>query len=369
MNCKICGNPLNDDAVFCPHCGKKLVKEAPREATKVSVKPARQQSPNAGYGAQQEYNGYAGTQQSYGGDYGAQQNYNGGYNTQQSYNGDYGTQQNYNDSYRTQQSYNGNYGTQQNYNNGYNTQQTYNGDYNTQQNYNGGYGAQPDPNVPEFGNKVKTAAPAKIVAAVLAVIVVVAGAFGLNNVIQNKHCSEPFDALESGFEDRDITAMLEAFPDEITELLTDNIDSEYISDAEDELDEAIEEGADEIGFGSDFEISHEIVNREKLTSDQLDRLNDIFDDADLDIEVKTGYNVDVRFIVTGDNGNESYVTANFSVGKIDGEWKIVDFNEIISDYSQYSPLDTAFSYITLGISKLKNGDFDDYDDIYDLFDF
>lgn len=229
---------------------------------------------------------------------------------------------------------------------------------------------------PDWRSKLSVISLPKAAAAVIAAIIVIAGASAIGHAVIIHNCGKPFKNLEEGFEDCDIYLMLDAFPEDVADLITDEIGDDEIEDAEEEMEEGIDLALEGMNFGDKIEITHKIMNCEKLSSDSLDRLNELYEDADLDVEIKKCYSVDVRFTVEGDNGNESYVTGNFSVGKVDGDWKLVDFNTIISDYSQYDPLDTVFEYLAEEIADLKGGgsrsyfdDYDDYDDYYDDYDY
>lgn len=204
----------------------------------------------------------------------------------------------------------------------------------------------------------------KTVIAAAAAVVVIAAAVGFSGFVKNTKCSQPFKKFEEGFEDCDIELMLEAFPEGISSLITDEVGSDEMDEAETEMQDALEELADEMDYGSEFAVSHEIMRREKLSKDSVDRLNELFEMGDLDIEVKKAYSVDVRFTVEGDNGNEGYITGNFSVGKTDDGWKIVDFNNILSDYSQYEPIDEAAEAIFGMLSGQSDDIFNAYDDDY-----
>lgn len=252
--------------------------------------------------------------------------------------------------------------------------------YQPQDQYGSFGGVQQTGGDPEWRSKLSGISLPKAAAAVAAVIIVIAGASAIGRAVKIHNCGKPFKNLEEGFEDCDIYRMLDAFPEDVSDLITDEIGDDEIEDAEEEIEEGMAPALEEMNFGDKIEITHKIMNCEKLSSDSLDRLNELYEDADLDVEIKKCYSVDVRFTVEGDNGNESYVTGNFSVGKVDGDWKLVDFNTLISDYSQYDPLDTVFEYLAEAIADLKSGDsrsylddyyddFDDYDDYYDDYDY
>lgn len=249
--------------------------------------------------------------------------------------------------------------------------------YQPQDQYGNFGGAQQSGGEPVWKSKLSGIPLPKAAAAAAAVIIAIAGASAIGHEVKIHNCGKPFKNLEDGFEDCDIYLMLDAFPEDVSDLIADEIGDDVIEDAEEEMEEGLSLALEGMNFGDEIEIDHKIMNCEKLSSESLDRLNELYEDADLDVEIKKCYSVDVRFTVEGDNGNESYVTGNFSVGKVDGDWKLVDFNNLISDYSQYDPLDTVFESLAEEIADIKNGDsrsyfddrYNDYDDYYDNYDY
>ena len=189
--------------------------------------------------------------------------------------------------------------------------------------------------------KGKAFSAKKLAACAAALVVVIAAAAGLTNALKKHNISKPLKAIEEGLEDCDVERMLEALPDDIA----DTADSDDIDEAEDDMQDAVDEYAEQAGFDGSFTVSHKILDYKKVKGDSLDRINELYEEAEFDLDMKKCYSADVRFTVEGDNGYEAYITMNISVGKTSDGWKLVDFNELISDYSQYSPLDTSFEYL------------------------
>ena len=204
--------------------------------------------------------------------------------------------------------------------------------------------------------KGKAFSAKKLAACAAALVVVIAAAAGLTNALKKHNIGKPLKAIEEGLEDCDVERMLEALPDDIA----DTADSDDIDEAEDDMQDAVDEYAEQAGFDGSFTVSHKILDYKKVKGDSLDRINELYEEAEFDLDMKKCYSADVRFTVEGDNGYEAYITMNISVGKTSDGWKLVDFNELISDYSQYSPLDTSFEYLAKLVASSNYSDDNDF---------
>ena len=155
--------------------------------------------------------------------------------------------------------------------------------------------------------------PVVIITAVVSLILMAVIVI-LNLTVFNNKYKEPIDNIVSAVESGDVDYLIDAYP-------------EYITDGnEDELenDLKISHKSFKLVLGEDFEISYEIINKEKIPRDELNELPaDVSEEYDEDISVSDGYSVEADFTYEGDSITKT-ITQKINVYKIDGDWCAYD---------------------------------------------
>jgi hypothetical protein len=102
------------------------------------------------------------------------------------------------------------------------------------------------------------------------------------------------------------------------------IDGEWIED-EDDLVDMMEESFDMIHeqweeeYGDDIKISYKIKDAKKMDKDDLEDLQDEYDDADIDIDIKQAYEVEVEVTIKGDDDDDEE-DMDLVIIKVGGKW-------------------------------------------------
>lgn len=228
----------------------------------------------------------------------------------------------------------------------------------------------------EQGAAVKQLTKGKIVLIFIIAAVVFAGSITAIKLKTSYNCSKPFSAIEEGFEDNDFERILEAFPEKYKDELKNSVGTGEYRDGIREINDGMKELKDELDeetdWGDDIKISHKILNTERLSDKQIKNIMRYNKKAGLGFEIESAYNTDVRFTAQSSNGFIGYFTYNFTVGKVDGNWVIVDFNSILSDLSEYDIIGEEIDMMAEDIYDELNYEYDDdydYDDYYDDYDY
>ncbi len=119
--------------------------------------------------------------------------------------------------------------------------------------------------------------------------------------------------------DCDAEKILEAMPKEYIDYLEDQgMDKDdLIDELEYYLELMIEELEDE--YGDDIKISYKITEDKKMDKDDLEDLQDEYDDMDLDIEIKEARELEIELTIKGDDDKDDD-DLDLVVIKVDGEW-------------------------------------------------
>lgn len=129
--------------------------------------------------------------------------------------------------------------------------------------------------------------------------------------------------------DKDVEKYLKTLPEEILEIRRgDKKESEYVDDLVESYEDQRDELEDE--YGSNVKVSFDIVDRKKLTDEEIKDIEEYYKDMyDEKIDVKKGYKYLLRVTAKGKKDKDEYFD-QVTVIKVDGKW-IVDE----SDYLVY----------------------------------
>lgn len=159
-------------------------------------------------------------------------------------------------------------------------------------------------------NNVKTIAIVGgiIVAAIIVIIVIfslISGAY-----------KTPIKNYFNGMQKTNAKTYMKAFPEFMKEDLEDKYDDEYLEDRMESLEKA---------YGDKIKLSYKVVDKVKMTKDELDdekeSLEKKYDDEK--IKVTSGYKVCVKLTIKGSDEKETnFMTLN--VLKVNGKWCVID---------------------------------------------
>lgn len=147
---------------------------------------------------------------------------------------------------------------------------------------------------------------------VLALSLTACGGSGYKGVVKD---------MMKALEKADAEAMLKLYHEECIDTM---IDGEWIED-EDDLVDMMEESFDMIHeqwedeYGDDIKISYKIKDAEKMDKDDLEDLQDEYDDADIDIDIKQAYEVEVEVTIKGDDDDDEE-DMDLVIIKVGGKW-------------------------------------------------
>ncbi|MFT3951769.1 MAG: zinc ribbon domain-containing protein [Oscillospiraceae bacterium] len=155
-----------------------------------------------------------------------------------------------------------------------------------------------------------------------------------------KPYKEPLDNLCEGVTDGNLSKILKVLPeDALNGLIGDTDDLSDLIDKQLGSDDAMKSLTDglEKTYGDNFKLDYKILGADHLNKNQRENIQDTYEALlDDDFEVKSAYALDVRFTASGDD-MKNYATYNITVGKVNGDWAVVDINHLLSDYSSYVP--------------------------------
>ncbi|MBE6844680.1 MAG: hypothetical protein E7508_03045 [Ruminococcus sp.] len=147
-----------------------------------------------------------------------------------------------------------------------------------------------------------------IVSVILVVVIVVANLTILNNAYK-----EPIDDFFKAVETGDGDYFEDAFPEYMTE------DVDEFDDLASKLNSTFKKV-----LGKDFEISYEVIEKEKIDDDDLEDLEKSIDkNYDESVSVSDGYSVEIELTCKSDSMEES-ITTKINVHKIDGDWCLTE---------------------------------------------
>lgn len=157
-----------------------------------------------------------------------------------------------------------------------------------------------------------------MLAVAAAVIIVVALAVFLFGGRSYKSTIKQY--VENQF-DGDVKALFELIPDDVIDYVLEE-DGYDKDDLDDLIDEADEELKDQIGslddyFGENWETSYEILAVEDMKGDDLDDIQDNYEDAD--IKISAAKIAEVEILVTADE-TETSNTLDVSLIKVGRSW-------------------------------------------------
>ena len=155
------------------------------------------------------------------------------------------------------------------------------------------------------------------VIAVLCVLKVVGGGGGY---------VKPFKAYAKAISKNDAKKYTKTMSDDMLKYIEEK---KGVDDIEDYYSDSIDNTVDayEKEYGDDIKVTYKLVDKIKLTKDELEDLNDAFDDdKDWDFgEIKKGYQLVFKVTVKGDDEKTSYLRTA-EVVKVKGKW--VDLREL-----------------------------------------
>lgn len=146
-----------------------------------------------------------------------------------------------------------------------------------------------------------------VISTVLIVIIVV-----LNLTIFNNEYKKPLDNMFKAIETGDGEYLEEAFPEYLTDELVDP----------DEAASSLK-AAMTVVLGEDFEISYDIKEKEKISKDTLQNVEDrINKDYDENVSISGGYIVEVEIEFSGNKKKST--TDKIKVYRINGDWHLTE---------------------------------------------
>lgn len=164
-------------------------------------------------------------------------------------------------------------------------------------------------------------APYFAIAAIAILVIVVA--FVLRSCIAGNDYKAPINSLIKGIEKRDGKMIMEAFPDEMLELLAEEAgcDREELPEKlEDVFDYKIEDvNLSDIDYKVDYEIREEL----ELSEREIKDIEEEMEEEEIYVEIEAGKEVDITMIISVESRDsvENQDMA-FEVIKIDGKWYI-----------------------------------------------
>ncbi len=119
--------------------------------------------------------------------------------------------------------------------------------------------------------------------------------------------------------DCDAEKMLDALPKEYIDYMEDQgIDEDdLIDELEYYLELMFEELEDE--YGDDIKITYKITENKKMDKDDLEDLQDEYDEMDYDIDIEEARELEVELTIKGDDDKDTD-DLDLIIIKVDGEW-------------------------------------------------
>ncbi|MBP3707918.1 MAG: zinc ribbon domain-containing protein [Clostridia bacterium] len=147
-----------------------------------------------------------------------------------------------------------------------------------------------------------------IVAAIIVIVVIfslIGGAY-----------KTPIKNYFNGVQKTNAKTYLKAYPEFMRENLEDTYDEEFLEKRKESLEKT---------YGDNVKLSYKVVDKIKMTKDELDKVKDELkeDYDDEKIKISSGYKVCVKLTVKGSDEKETnFMTLD--VLKINGKWSVID---------------------------------------------